>query len=132
MGALNSYLLDTCTFIWLCSEPERLSKASKSIIDRVDTALLLSDASALEIGLKWTAGKIILPDPPRHWLERQISAWALECLALSRADIYRAAELPEYHKDPFDRLLVAAALNSNATILTPDKAVQQYPVSCRW
>ena len=132
MGALSSYLLDTCTFIWLCSEPERLSTASKRAIDTVDASLLLSDVSALEIALKWASGKIVLPDPPRHWIERQISAWALRCLALSREDVYRAAELPAFHRDPFDRLLVAAALNSNATILTPDKAVQRYPVSCRW
>lgn len=132
MGALSSYLLDTCTFIWLCSEPERLSTASRRLIDKADASLLLSDVSALEITLKWTSGKIVLPDPPRHWIERQISTWALQCLALSRADVHRAAELPEYHRDPFDRLLVAAALNSDATILTPDKAVRRYPVSCRW
>ena len=132
MGALSSFLLDTCTFIWLCSEPERLSAASKRAIDTADAPLLLSDVSALEITLKWTSGKIVLPDPPRHWIERQVSTWGLKCLSLSRADIYRAAELPEHHRDPFDRLLVASALNSDATILTPDKAVQRYPVSCRW
>ena len=132
MGALSPCLLDTCTFIWLCSEPERLSQASKNAIDTADTPLLLSDVSALEITLKWTARKIVLPDPPRHWLERQVSTWALKCLAVTRADIYRAAELPGYHRDPFDRLLVATALNSNATILTPDEAIRQYPVSWRW
>ncbi len=49
-----------------------------------------------------------------------------------REDMYRAGELPHHHRDPFDRLLVAAAIRANATILTPDDAVQRYPVSCRW
>jgi PIN domain nuclease of toxin-antitoxin system len=129
---LTAYLLDTCTFIWLCAEPERLSEAAKSAIDAPDSSLLLSDVSALEITLKWSAGRIVLPDPPGHWLEAQIAAWALECPSLSRADIYRAGELPGHHRDPFDRLLVATALNLNATILTPDKAIHQYPVSHRW
>ena len=132
MGALTAYLLDTCTFIWLCSEPERLSQTSKSAIEAPDSSLLLSDVSALEITLKWSAGKIVLPDPPRYWIETQIVAWTLDCLALSRAEIYRAGELPEYHRDPFDRLLVGTALNVNATILTPDKAIHQYPVSYCW
>ena len=127
-----AYLLDTCTFIWLCAEPERLSETAKRAIRASDASLLLSDVSALEITLKWRAGKITLPDPPGLWVEAQIAAWVLDCRPLSRTDIYRAGELPEHHRDPFDRLLVATALNLNATILTPDKAIHQYPVSYRW
>lgn len=131
MGALGSCLLDTCTFIWSCPEPERLSTASRRVIDTADGSLLLSDVSALEIALKWTSGKIAPPDPPRRWIERRISTWALQCLDLSRADVHRAAELPGYHRDPFDRPPAATALDPDATILTPDKAVRRYPVSCR-
>ncbi|MCY4438660.1 MAG: type II toxin-antitoxin system VapC family toxin [Deltaproteobacteria bacterium] len=132
MGPLTRYLLDTCTLIWLSTEPDKLSPASVEAIDASDSVLLWSDVSALEIALKWSAGKLVLPDPPRHWLEHQIGAWGLDCLGLKRGDIYRASELPTHHRDPFDRLLVAAALGANATILTPDEAVRQYPVSCRW
>ncbi len=129
---MSRYLLDTCTLIWLSTEPEKLSPASVRAIDASDSILLWSDVSALEIGLKWSAGKLVLPDPPRHWLERQIDTWGLDCLSLRRTDIYRESELPAHHRDPFDRLLVAAALGANATILTPDEAIRQYPVSCRW
>ena len=129
---MTTYLLDTCTFIWLCAESGRLSKAAKSAIDVPDALLLLSDVSILEITLKWSAGKLDLPDPPRHWIEAQSAAWALNIQPLDRAAIYRASELPEHHRDPYDRLLVATALNLNATILTPDKAIHQYPVSYRW
>ena len=129
---MNRYLLDTCTLIWLCTEPERLSATAMEAIDASDSVLLCSDVSALEIVLKWNAGKMILPDPPRHWVEQQIAAWGLDCLSLRRPDIYRASELPAHHRDPFDRLLVAAALGATATILTPDKAIHAYPVSCRW
>lgn len=132
MGPLTRYLLDTCTLIWLSTEPGKLSPASVRAIDASGPALLWSDVSALEIALKWGAGKLVLPDPPRHWIESQISSWNLDCLSLRRADIYRASELPAHHRDPFDRLLVAVALGSNATILTPDEAVRQYPVSCLW
>ena len=129
---MSTYLLDTCTFVWLCAEPDRLSDIAKAAIDAPDTSLLLSDVSTLEITLKWGAGKIELPDPPRHWIESQIATWSLDCRALGREDIYRAGELPYHHRDPFDRLLVSAAINAKATILTPDDAVRAYPVSCRW
>ena len=129
---MTQYLLDTCTLIWLSTDPDKLSPATVQAIDASDSVLLCSDVSALEIALKWSAGKLVLPDPPRHWLERQIDTWGLDCLSLRRTDIYRASELPPYHRDPFDRLLVAAALGSNATILTPDEAIRQYPVSSRW
>jgi PIN domain nuclease of toxin-antitoxin system len=129
---MSTYLLDTCTFIWLCAEPERLSDTARTAIDSAGADLLLSDVSTLEITLKWSADKIQLPDPPRNWIEAQVAAWSLDCRAIGRDDIYRSAELPALHRDPFDRLLVATAINLNATILTPDDAIQAYPVSYRW
>ncbi len=132
MGTLTSYLLDTCTLIWLCTDAKRISETASEAIETAKTPLLLSDVSVLEIALKWQSGKLELPDPPRRWLEKQIAVWGLKCLELSRSDIYRATELPERHKDPFDRLLIASALNENATILTPDAAIRRYPVSCLW
>ena len=125
-------LLDTCAFIWLCAEPDRLSPAAARILDDSDNSLLLSDVSALEITLKWTAGKLTLPEPPRLWLEAQIRTWSIEQVEMRREHMYRASELPGHHRDPFDRLLVATALTSDATIVTPDTAIQSYPVSWRW
>ncbi len=125
-------ILDTCTFIWLCAEPERLSETAREAIDATDTDLVLGDVSVLEIVLKWQAGKITLPEPPRVWVERQIGIWSIRSLPISREHMYRVSELPEHHRDPFDRLLVAAALSEGATILTPDPAIHRYPLSCRW
>lgn len=125
-------MLDTCTFVWLCASPGRLSATATEFIDAPDTRLLLSEVSVLEITLKWSAGKLGLPEPPRRWVESQVAAWSLDCRALVREDMHRASELPQHHRDPFDRLLVAAALRANAIVLTPDEAVHRYPVSCRW
>lgn len=129
---MKKYLLDTCTFIWLCAESQRLSETAKAAIDAPETSLLLSDVSVLEITLKWSAGKLDLPDPPRNWIETQTEIWDLSVLPIDRAAIYRAGELPAHHRDPFDRLLVGVALNLNVTILTPDAAIHQYPISSRW
>ena len=131
MGPL-SYLLDTCTFVWLCAAPERLPKKVRGLLGRAGAELILSDVSALELTLKWTAGKIELPAPPRLWVEQQVAVWQLRLLPLSRPVIYRSSELPHLHADPFDRLLVATALEQAATIVTPDEWVRRYPVACAW
>jgi len=125
-------LLDTCTLIWLVSAPARLSKRVAEAIDSEDTELLLSDSSVWELALKWEAGKIELPQPPRNWVTSQSRLWDLEPLAIKRSHLYRAVELPQHHRDPFDRLLVAQAIESTLTIATPDPHIHRYPVASLW
>ncbi|MDA1044222.1 MAG: type II toxin-antitoxin system VapC family toxin [Verrucomicrobia bacterium] len=105
---------------------------AKEAINDGRCTLHFSDVSAMEITLKWSAEKLQLPEPPRLWIEHQLQQWSIITARITRQDMYRAAELPTYHKDPFDRLLIASALNQNATLLTPDAAIKSYPVSTRW
>jgi PIN domain nuclease of toxin-antitoxin system len=125
-------LLDTCTLIWLASDPEQLSDVAVQQLNDDRNQLYISDVSALEIGLKWNAGKIRLPTPPRRWFEGQRQTWGLSSLPLRREDIYRSTELPEVHRDPFDRLLVAQALEADLVIVTPDVEIQRYPIATLW
>jgi PIN domain nuclease of toxin-antitoxin system len=127
-----SLLLDTCSLLWLAAEPSRLSPAAAAALGDEANALSVSDVSALEIALEWSAGKLGLPSPPRTWFESQVTTWGLSTVPLRRVDIYRATELPEHHRDPFDRLLVAQALDGGLTIVTPDAAVAAYPVATLW
>jgi PIN domain nuclease of toxin-antitoxin system len=125
-------LLDTCTFIWLASRPEELSAPARERLDDPAAELLLSEASIWEICLKWQAGKLRLPAPPRSWIEHQRGEWALERAPIDPEHFYRSTELPEHHRDPFDRLLVAQSVASNVPIVTPDPAIKAYPVAVVW
>ncbi|MGA1194784.1 MAG: type II toxin-antitoxin system VapC family toxin [Kiritimatiellia bacterium] len=124
-------LLDTCTFIWLCAEPKKLSAKAKSHL-RDAVELGISDVSVMEISLKWQAGKIRLPQPPSYWIEEQSEMHQLRRWPLTRDVICRASELAAFHKDPFDRLLVAQAQTFKLTIVTPDQYIKAYPVSYIW
>jgi PIN domain nuclease of toxin-antitoxin system len=124
-------LLDTCTFVWLASEPARLSESASAALD-AESSLALSDASAWEICLKWQAGKIVLPSPPRVWISEQMRTWQLERVPIEPDHLYRTVELPELHRDPFDRLLVAQALALGVRIVTPDSEIRRYPVAVTW
>ncbi len=131
MGIVR-YLLDTCTFVWLCAKPDQLSPAAVSAMKSKDSDLVISHVSILEITLKWTAGKIVLPFPPRTWVQAQMDIWQLDALSIEVDDIYRCGELPNVHRDPFDRLLVCTALSRNLVIVTPDEWIRRYPVSTLW
>ena len=125
-------LLDTCALVWLASSPENLSQKVAALIESSATDLYVSDCSVWEICLKWHAGKLHLPQPPRIWVEEQRRLWHLLPLILERRHFYRASELPEHHKDPFDRVLVSQAIEDSLTIATPDTAIMQYPVATIW
>jgi PIN domain nuclease of toxin-antitoxin system len=124
-------LLDTCTFLWLTTDPAKLGRRAAAAIE-ADSVLLLSDASVWEICLKWQAKKLVLPSPPRAWVAEQVRTWELERAALEHEHFYRTVELPDLHRDPFDRLLVAQSLVLGAPIVTPDPAIRAYPVAVIW
>lgn len=125
-------LLDTSTLLWLCGEPSRLSERAVAAIDEEGSELLFSDASVWEITLRWGQDGLSMPSPPRHWLERQLGIWRVAGVPVTREEIYRASELPDLHRDPVDRLLVATALNLDAVIVTPEETIRAYPVAWLW
>jgi len=120
MGPVMELLLDTCAFIWLCSEPEKYSEKASEAVEQA-SELFLSDASIFEIALKHASGKLSLPDAPRRWVNHQICAWGIVSLPLSQEDIYRSAELPLLHKDPFDRLIISTAINAFREKISPKR-----------
>jgi PIN domain nuclease of toxin-antitoxin system len=66
------------------------------------------------------------------WTEQQRQTWELDELVLTRGHMFRSAELPAHHGDPFDRLLVSQAIEEGLTIVTPDATVARYPVAILW
>lgn len=125
-------LLDTCTFIWLCSDPEKLSGAAAEALDDPANDRALSMASVWEIAMKYRSGKLPLPQPPEVWVEEQLRWQVIDVCPLHREILYRAAALPPVHKDPFDRVIAADALQRNLCVVTPDKPFEIYRCKVVW
>jgi len=125
-------LLDTCTFIWLCSDPEKLSGPAAKTLDDPANDRALSMASVWEIALKYQCGKLPLPERPGLWLEEQLRLQDIDVLPLQRDVLYRAAALPPVHKDPFDRVIAADALQRKLRLLSPDKPFGIYGCQVVW
>ena len=125
-------LLDTCTFLWLAFEPERISGVARKILDDSGTVRRLSQASVLEIVLKYRAGKLPLPEAPDVWIPSRREFFQLENLALDERVIYRSGNLPDGHDDPFDRLIAAHAIESGSTLLSPDTPLSLLGAARLW
>ncbi len=125
-------LLDTCVFIWLTQESDKLSAKAQAVIDDKSNVLMLSHVSAWEIHLKHHAGKLTLPEMPRLWLPKQIAAWKLKERSIALSAIHRSSDLPDVHRDPFDRLLIAQALEEGFAIISPDSFFPEYGISVVW
>jgi len=125
-------LLDTFPFVWLTSEPYKLTRLAVDTLSDVETELFLSDASALELCLKYGDGSLEMPQAPRRWIETQRKIWHINMISLRREACYRLSELPYHHDDAIDRLLVATALAEDLSILTPDEHIRKYPVTTIW
>lgn len=125
-------LLDTCTFLWLALDPARISPAAKQVLDDPKTIRRLSQASVLEIVLRHRNGKLALPHPPESWIPSRRAFFQLEDLRLDEIVMFRTLTLPEGHKDPFDRLIAAHAIESGSTILSPDAPLSHLGASRVW
>ena len=125
-------LLDSCTLIWLASEPGQLSGAASAAIDDPASVLHVSHASLWEIALKHGAGKLSLPDAPRAGWSEQVRRWGLIELPLIAEALLTGSELPAHHKDPFDRVILAQAQISGLRVVSPDGAFPAYGIPLIW
>ena len=121
-------LVDTQCWLWLNSEPERLSPATIALLESEDTELRLSAASAWEIAIKHAAGKLTLPVSPHEFVETRLRTLRTSSLPITHVHALRAGELPQHHHDPFDRMLVAQAQIERLPLVTADRRLRRYEV----
>jgi PIN domain nuclease of toxin-antitoxin system len=124
--------LDTCTFLWGAAESRKLSKTAASLIQDESNESYLSVASAWEIGMKYAAGRLPLPERPESYIPALRQQGAITSLDVDEESALLASRLAAFHSDPFDRLLVAQAIVHGMTILTPDPEIQKYAVRVLW
>lgn len=122
------FLIDTNCWLWMVSEPERLSKPARNRILDVGNERVLSAASAWEIAIKYSIGKLKLPEPPVEFVPSRMALTLTTPLAIQVQHTLQAARLPLHHRDPFDRLLIAQAQIEKIPIMTADPNFKLYDV----
>jgi PIN domain nuclease of toxin-antitoxin system len=119
------FLIDTHVLLWSFLEPERLSLRIRRILEEGNHPIQLSTVTAWEILLKTRKGQLPFRDPVKETLEMAQTLGA-HWRDISIRDILVLSYLPELHKDPFDRLLLAQAMQSATPLATADAKIWQY------
>jgi len=126
------YLLDTHAFLWWDMQSSQLSPTAFALCSDSSNDLLLSLASVWEMQIKQQLGKLRLSAPLGEIIEKQRSTNGIQLLPIELSHILGLSDLPEHHKDPFDRLLITQANVERLTLISNDPLIAQYPVQVVW
>ena len=120
-------LLDTCAYLWYYSAPELLPKTVRRKIGTAGS-FAVSLASVWEVAIKVQVGKLRLDLTVEDWVRRSLSNPDLHLLPITPTLVVYSTQLPApFHKDPFDRVIVATAIQENLTVVTRDERILFYP-----
>lgn len=120
-----NFLLDTHLLLWAAGDPDRLSSRARGLIEDAENVLYFSVASLWEISIKRGLGRPDFLVEPRILRRALLDNGYME-MAITADHALAVEALPDLHKDPFDRLLVAQARTEGITLLTADSQVAQY------
>jgi PIN domain nuclease of toxin-antitoxin system len=121
-------LLDTHVFLWYVANDARLRASHRDAIRDPANAVYVSVASLWEAIIKHDLGKLPLPGRPSEYLAGQREAHGLASLPIDEGAMAYVEALPGHHRDPFDRLMIAQALQHQLTIATVDAVFSRYDV----
>lgn len=125
-------LLDTHVFLWWIAGDPRLPSKINEIIRNVENKLFLSAASGWEIAIKANLGRLQLPSELKDFISEQLVINDIKSLPIQMKHALHVYTLPNYHRDPFDRLLVAQSQIENLPLITADAQIARYPVKIIW
>jgi PIN domain nuclease of toxin-antitoxin system len=121
-------LLDTQAFLWWMSGSSRLSKGAAEAISDPGNQVLFSVASAWEISIKRSLGKLRAPED----VGSAVEAESFDLLGIELSHIEALGQLEHHHRDPFDRMLIAQAIVERATLVSGDAIFQRYGAVILW
>ena len=122
-------LLDTNVLLWAASEPDKITIPTRDLISDGANDVYVSVISAWEVAINQSIGKLELPKPAELWLPDVIRRSGFEIVELDITAALRVRGLPWHHRDPFDRFLIAQALEHGYTLVTSDSTLAAYGVA---
>ncbi len=126
------YLLDTHTLLWFISEDKKLSDKARQLILDSSSEISLSIASLWEIAIKINIGKLTLDEPFEQLFPRELHFHKIRILDITVDNLVRLTTLPSHHRDPFDRLIIAQALDEEISVVGVDTRFDGYGVNRKW
>lgn len=125
-------LLDTHAFLWWIAGSDLLGHGARTVIEERDNECVVSLASCWEIAIKISLGKLRVDADLDSFLPEQLAANGFRLLLIELRHAARVSRLPFHHRDPFDRLLVAQALEERLALVSGDEIFESYGVERIW
>lgn len=122
-------LADTHALVWGLEDASSLSKAARRILGEAE--VMVSVASLWELLLKRAKHDALVVDPLAWWDKYVVKA-DLVVLGIRQTHVLQVGRLPEFHRDPFDRILIAQAIVENIPLLSKDRQLSSYGVKVLW
>lgn len=119
------YMIDTCAFIWYMTQDKKLPENIREIIFR-SSNVYVSIATLWEIAVKQTIGKLSAVTESVYEIAELCRNGGIVIMPIKLAYLERVKQLPLIHRDPFDRIIIATAIEEGLTLLTNDSTVKQY------
>jgi PIN domain nuclease of toxin-antitoxin system len=118
-------LLDTHTLLWALVEPARLSAQATAAIAAAESEVFVSIVSPWEMAIAKARGRMNPPDD----LATRLTQSRFELMPIQLRHIRAIESMPQHHRDPFDRMLIAQSQVDGLTLVSADRKMRQYPVS---
>jgi len=125
-------LLDTHTFLWFISGSDELSEKARELIENENNRVYISAASLWEMAIKVSLQKLALSEPYETLIPEQLAINGVEILGITVAHTTKVTILPFHHRDPFDRLIIAQAMEEQWPIVSVDHVFDDYSVTRIW
>lgn len=122
-------LTDTHTLVWALARPDLLGKKARTALAR--QPYTASVANLWELVVKANKSNALILDP-LPWWESSVAGSGIPTLPIRMAHVRVLARLPELHRDPFDRILIAQAIAEGCAILSKDSTLAKYSVEVIW
>jgi PIN domain nuclease of toxin-antitoxin system len=125
-------LLDTHAFLWLVEGSPNLSQAAQAALTDPLNELFLSVASAWEMAIKISNGKLRLSEPLDRFIAKWTATYLLEQVPIQMTHAVAVAALLPHHRDPFDRLLIAQSQIEGMQLVSGDGKFAPYGIPIVW
>ncbi len=119
-----SYLLDTQVLLWWLADDSALSSNARKVIASGSNLVCVSAVTIWEIVIKQALGKLEIPQEFREIIGEQ----GFEALPVTWDHAFEVANLPDHHRDPIDRVLIAQSRVEKMTLISQDTIVRRYDV----
>jgi len=126
-----NYVIDTQAIIWFVEGNKSLPPRVRALIEDPSQPVQISIASIWEIGIKISIGKLALACSLSEFVS-QLEADNIGILPIEPGHVIELLSLPDFHKDPFDRMIIAQAISTQSLLISSDAIFHQYPVNVIW